>query len=87
MKKMLADGRLNALPKAGVSLNPQDIPIFDLASSSEKRELWSNPFWAPASVELNSVTKHLQIRMEGLLVDSKNVDAPYLYANLAGFGK
>jgi ABC-type sugar transport system substrate-binding protein len=87
VKKMLADGRLNALPKAGVSLNPQDIPIFDLAASSEKRELWSNPFWAPASVELNSVTKHLQIRMEGLLVDSKNVDAPYLYANLAGFGK
>lgn len=87
VKRMLADSRHNALPKAGETLNPQDLPIYDLANGSEKRELWSNPFWAPASVEFNSATKHLQIRMEGLLVDSKNVDAPYLYANLAGFGK
>jgi hypothetical protein len=58
-----------------------------MAASSEHKELWSNPFWAPGRVTLNESTKHLQLKMEGLLVDLTNVDAPYLYANVAGIGK
>ena len=85
-KRMLQEGR-GALPKVGEMLTGEALPIYTLATLSERKELWSKPFWAPGRVEMSSVTKHLQVKMEGLLVDSSNVDAPYLYANVTGVGK
>jgi|GEM_PF-3388293 len=85
-KKVLAEGRA-ALPRDGETLTAEALPIARLAAESDRKELWSNPFWAPASVAISPATKHLQVKMEGLLVDRSNVDAPYLYANVPGIGK
>jgi ABC-type sugar transport system substrate-binding protein len=86
VKRMLQEGR-GALPRVGEVLTADGLPIHSLASRSDRKELWSNPFWAPGKVEMSGATKHLQVKMEGLLVDSGNVDAPYLYANVTGVGK
>jgi ABC-type sugar transport system substrate-binding protein len=86
VKRLLSEGRA-ILPKVGENVTPQDLPIYELAATSEHKGLWSNPFWAPGKVELSTATKHLQLKMEGLLVDLSNVDAPYLYANVSGVGR
>lgn len=85
-KRLLTEGR-GVLPKSKEVLTAEALPIASLAAASPRKELWSNPFWAPAQVAMNESTKHLQLKMEGLLVDRSNVDAPYLYANVMGVGK
>lgn len=69
------------IPEPGTDVTTDDLTI---ESAQHKGvELWSEPIWAPASVE-STDSGHSFFKTNGAVITEENADAPYHYGNIWG---
>jgi len=80
-KKVIEEG-YEALPKVGIDVEAEDIPIGKIATEHKGINPWKDPFWSPAKVVDRPEMKHPQLLTQGSLVTMENVDKPYFWGNV-----
>ncbi len=70
----------SAVPKPGTELTAEDYKFDPVEHKGVK--LWSEPIWAPATVEEKD--GHPHVKTNGITITKENYDAPYLWGNIWG---
>lgn len=70
----------SAVPKPGTKLTADDYSFQPVQHKGV--QLWSEPIWAPATVEKKD--GHPHVKTNGITITQKNADAPYLWGNIWG---
>lgn len=70
----------SAVPKPGSELTADDYSFEPVQHKGV--QLWSEPIWAPATVEEKD--GHPHVKTNGITITQENADAPYLWGNIWG---
>lgn len=68
----------DAIPEPGTKLTAEDYSFEPVEHKGV--QLWSEPIWAPATVEQKD--GHPHVKTNGIVITQENADAPYLWGNI-----